>query len=560
MVREKAVVYIRKSRAEGFTDDEIRKELESAGWPEKEINLAFTESQIQASSSYIKETETPKNEEPAVPGSPSFGRANLVVEGILKRSNVPRTPVVAARPPLFRPGFKKALIIIFAVIAVVGGAAGGYWYYKTNIYPNRLRASALDTFGSLKQLRYESRLTMRVKNDSNQARDLIEPFAPQFTGLILESLESDKNSTEGVQQISVELAVDADTRDAKNQKRKMIATVHTGGYLGGDLSYESRLVGGAYYFSFPNLPDSMQTVYGFDARAMSTSSPIGKWMRADVGTFAASYASSIEHLKTIDASLDAHLAQSKRLADRIMFSPSSDLMQVAEKLKDISWNAETFSEDIAGDHTIRFRGFADSQILAAIRILMQSDASDDRLKKLSTALAALKNTEVNLWVSEATGNIVKLTVQGASGDSASGIAEFVYSLQFKKIVDLMALEAPQGAYDINDIALKLGGVMTRGLEIGRELSRDAARAADLEKIQSALMLYINTKQRYPDTLAALVPEFMAILPKDPLTGKNYGYRAIGSKDYILSAQFENREDPLLKGDFNPKNTLYEVKP
>lgn len=73
--------------------------------------------------------------------------------------------------------------------------------------------------------------------------------------------------------------------------------------------------------------------------------------------------------------------------------------------------------------------------------------------------------------------------------------------------------------------------------------RDAQRRADLVAINAALREYQADRGSYPDTLQALVPDFLTDVPKDPLSPKfNYRYQKTSS-GFRLTFYVEDPNNP-----------------
>lgn len=57
---------------------------------------------------------------------------------------------------------------------------------------------------------------------------------------------------------------------------------------------------------------------------------------------------------------------------------------------------------------------------------------------------------------------------------------------------------------------------------------------DLNILQKAVEAYFTKNLEYPETLDALVPEFIKNIPKDPATGKSYVYETDIEESYSIS--------------------------
>lgn len=69
----------------------------------------------------------------------------------------------------------------------------------------------------------------------------------------------------------------------------------------------------------------------------------------------------------------------------------------------------------------------------------------------------------------------------------------------------------------------LASIVLASLNTARRKSRDARRISDVRQIQLALELYFDGSQEYPDTVAAMVPQFLPAEPRDPTAGTSYPY-------------------------------------
>jgi general secretion pathway protein G len=113
----------------------------------------------------------------------------------------------------------------------------------------------------------------------------------------------------------------------------------------------------------------------------------------------------------------------------------------------------------------------------------------------------------------------------------------------------------------------LATVLLTNMSSARQRARDAARKSDMRMIKTALRLYYNDYQKYPDgssgnimgcgsggtsactwgvsAFTAGTTQYMAVLPKDPLD-KNlnkYTYQLAGGGDtFILQTYLENASD------------------
>jgi len=88
----------------------------------------------------------------------------------------------------------------------------------------------------------------------------------------------------------------------------------------------------------------------------------------------------------------------------------------------------------------------------------------------------------------------------------------------------------------------LSSVVLASLNSARAKARDAKRVADLGQVQTALALYYDSNQKYPQTLAELVTaNFLPSEPSDPsasTTKYKYAVDATTATTYHLGATLE----------------------
>ena len=76
---------------------------------------------------------------------------------------------------------------------------------------------------------------------------------------------------------------------------------------------------------------------------------------------------------------------------------------------------------------------------------------------------------------------------------------------------------------------------------------DVARKANLSQLSTALTMYFNDQWEYPDSLWKLSPMYLMDLPKDPVTHKDYFYKAFdvnwrANAWFLLAAKMDNPKD------------------
>ncbi len=544
MLREKALAYIRKNRASGFEDSEIRKALEIAGWPKREIDLAFIEAQSQASSTHIGASVT-REDEVAGPaaGNTTFGQGNLVIENIWKKKkSTPLEVAPVSRGLTITSRVKKIFLIILGVLLFGGAVVGGYWYYSTAIAPNSLRVSAINALGKNKQLTYDMRFTMRLQNDSKYMTEYSQPFMPQFVGVFTGLLMPKKNPTNEIRKIEINTKKSADWNDEANIREIVTTSLDAPEYIGSGFKYESRRFGDSQYFQLVELPATLPTVFGFDFRDVSSSTPTNVWVNVNKKTIVEDYTKFIDDAKSVDSLAEAHAATLMEVGDQFIPSPADDVALFSKSLSAIRWDKEFFQETINGKSTTRYKGVDTGEIFLALGRVTAGIKKDVVIKKLRDTFGPTQAAEVIMWVDKSSKKIIQISAHILpQNNQKQELIELTALVGIDDEANHSGLAEPTNARSIQDVSGSINRALYRGFELSRADMRDATRMSDLEKIQQALSLYFDVRKRYPDSLTTLVPEYLAVLPKDPLTQKNYQYKKNGTKNFTLVAQFENKK-------------------
>lgn len=113
----------------------------------------------------------------------------------------------------------------------------------------------------------------------------------------------------------------------------------------------------------------------------------------------------------------------------------------------------------------------------------------------------------------------------------------------------------------------LSAIVMASLNSARDKARDSARVSDIRQIQYALELYYDANGKYPTCLFAggscgttvlNGSAYMKTVPKDPGTGLQYSYAALGSgascTSYHLGTSLESKANRALQSgaDSTPK--------
>lgn len=104
----------------------------------------------------------------------------------------------------------------------------------------------------------------------------------------------------------------------------------------------------------------------------------------------------------------------------------------------------------------------------------------------------------------------------------------------------------------------LSSVVLASLNDARQKSRDAKRIADIKQLQLALELYFDSNGTYPSTTGQLAPNFISVIPTDPVGGGSYLYAGLGSgatcTDYHIGATLEQTSHTALNADADSDST------
>lgn len=105
----------------------------------------------------------------------------------------------------------------------------------------------------------------------------------------------------------------------------------------------------------------------------------------------------------------------------------------------------------------------------------------------------------------------------------------------------------------------LSTIVLAQTNLARIRARDARRIADVSHIKGALELYLNTNQKYPDSLANLTSTCgggdpcMAAVPTDPVGG-SYFYCKISNNSFHIGTNLEEAANPNIESNSSHATT------
>ncbi len=101
------------------------------------------------------------------------------------------------------------------------------------------------------------------------------------------------------------------------------------------------------------------------------------------------------------------------------------------------------------------------------------------------------------------------------------------------------------------ILVLLASVIFASINILLVKLRDAQRVTDIKQIQVALSEYATaSNSQYPTTLSKLVPDFLAVVPVDPVTKDFYRYAALGTGASCFSYHLGTNLEDVGNGNLN----------
>jgi prepilin-type N-terminal cleavage/methylation domain-containing protein len=88
----------------------------------------------------------------------------------------------------------------------------------------------------------------------------------------------------------------------------------------------------------------------------------------------------------------------------------------------------------------------------------------------------------------------------------------------------------------------LATIVMVSLNTARQKARDSRRISDARQVQLAAQMYYDTNGNYPQTLAAMVPNYISAAPTDPSNSGSYVYgytpNANPATSYVFKAVLE----------------------
>ncbi len=512
--------------------------------------------------------------------------ADLVGGGIAAsgagQSMISRPSVLGSAGALSPQRSRRVLMGVFiaAFFFVASGATAGFWYYQTTLKPRSTVKGAFTKVQNMKSYKYNAELQIKAhESDATLGRSvrlLMPPLASFAMGAMMArspipEIVNESYSKSYSFSMRAQGAIDA--HDSAKPKSETTLTVGTkdlvrSGFPDSNTEFQSKLVDGMYYFQVSKMPF-------FDSAMVDTTIPrftsadiTGRWVSVNTGTFERDFNNYAKELSELEPSFVGYHLDVGEQQDLITQQQTKDIAKAWGETRLIVWDDKIVREEENGIDRYRVRGTLDKdsfkRFIAQLAEIEGGMVSGKESKEATDKLfSLLDDIEINAWIDKDSGNLARFTIKAGSsfavGDGKQGIVEFHLTTDLSDIDSPMSIAAPSEHYDVNVLLEKLFAYAREGFASGNPDTRDMRRISDLSRIRTALELYKKSDGAYPVKLSSLVSEYMAIVPFDPLTKKQYRYTRTANS-YTLSAELENKKNPVLKQDTNPANTLYDVGP
>ena len=534
----------------------------------------------------IKKIEPPSISEPKPVTPPRFKPtqeeivADLVGNGLAAsgagQSTITRSPVLESIgvPPRTRSHRVLAGALITVLFFVASGAAAGFWYYQTTIKPQSIVKGALAKAQNMKSYKYDVELQLKARESGTTLGRAVRSFVPPLAGFALGAMTAGKDITQANANYSFTMHAKGaiDTHDAAKPKSETTFTVGTKdlvtpGFPNSNTEFESKLVDGVYYFQVSKMPFFDSAMVDKTIPRFTSADITGRWVSINFDTFENDFNNYVKELSELEPSFIGYHLNLNEQQDLITEKQTKDIQKLWSETRLIVWGEEIVREVENGTDRYRVKGTLDkdsfkrfiaqsAQITGGVAGEGGKDATDE-------LFSGLGDVEVNAWIDKASGDLVRFSIKAGSsfaeGNGKQGIIELHLTTDLSDIDSPISIAAPTEHYDVRDLLEKLFAYAREGFASDSPDARDARRVSDFSRIRTALDLYKKREGTYPAKLSDLISEYMATLPFDPLTKKQYRYTRTG-KGYTLSTELENKKNPILKRDTNPANVLYDIGP
>ncbi|MEK7631114.1 MAG: hypothetical protein AAB417_03760 [Patescibacteria group bacterium] len=508
--------------------------------------------------------------------------SNLIEGGLASArvsSSVAHSPVLESIgvPPRTRSHRVLAGVLVTIFFLSASGAAAGFWYYQTALKPQAIVKSALLEAQGMKSYTYDAELKMKIRESEATLGRAVRPFIPPLAGFALGAMTAGDTVSDIDMNYSFTMRAKGavDMHDLEKPKSETTFTLGTKdfitpGFPSSNTEFESKLVDDTYYFQITKLPY-------FDSATVDPSIPrftsadiTGRWVSINFDTFETDFNNYVKELSELEPSFVGYHLDFNERQDLITEKQTKDIEKLWEETRLVVWSDEIVREQENGTDRYRIKGSFDEDsfkrfVMQAMRMTggLTGQENEENQKSTEELFSQIGNVEVNAWVDKNSGKLVRFVVSATSSlpeeVGKEGVIEFNLTTELSDIDKPISIAAPADHYDVRKLLENLFAYARQGFASDNADARDARRLSDLSRMRTALELYKKREGSYPVKLSELVSEYMATLPADPLTKKQYRYTR-SAKGYLLSADIEDKKNPILKRDANPANTLYDIGP
>jgi hypothetical protein len=506
--------------------------------------------------------------------------ADLVGNGLAAsgagQSTITRSPVLESIgvPPRVRSRRTLTGVLVAVLFFIASGAAAGFWYYENTIKPQSIVKGALVKAQNMKSYKYDAQLQIKARETNATLGKAARSFVPPLASFALGAMTAGKDTAHTGANYTFTMRVKGaiDAHDATKPKSETTFTVGTKdlvapGMPNANTEFESKFVDGVYYFQVSKMPFFDSAMVDSTIPRFTSADITGRWVSINFETFERDFNNYAKELSELEPSFVGYHLDLTDQQDLITEKQTKDIEKLWGETRLIVWSDEIVREEENGTDRYRVKGTLDKDsfkrfVIQSAEITGGIGGAGDK-EVVDELFSELGDIEINAWIDKASGNLVRFSIKAGSsfaeGNGKQGVLEFHLTTDLSDIDSPITIAPPTEHYDVRNLLEKLFAYAREGFASDSADARDARRLSDLSRLRAALDLYKKREGTYPVKLSDLISEYMATIPSDPLTKKQYRYTRT-TKSYVLSAELENKKNPILKQDANPSNTLYDIGP
>lgn len=474
MPRKIAIEYIKNTRQGGYSDINIRKELEKAGWPATEIDLAFVESRGGV--------EAP----PVLP-------IDIPMEPLVQKAPTPLVPVISVASRVSDKFSRAKTITITGILFILfaSGSGAGYWYYKTTFLPQQIFNEGIAALKNIKSYRYDIGIEIQSGQNPGKVSRELAPFMPQVASLFVPirppdvdtdgSIENTASAKSGSFKFTIRAKGENDYHDSNRPKGRITLALGTEPWLLSNIELESKLVDGTYYFQFTKLPYFDSRAYGDSVAPLDTKFFEGKWVALNPAKFKNDVNEYLDKLSAVDRSFYAYRLDAKNTADIISDRQTQEMRALWDRTQFIGWQKDLFEENLKNVPSIRAKGTLEKaeveRFLEDVAELTGKTLTETERARMHEALSSLGDMEINIWIDKKSKSVNRLSA------NTTGVFDLIFTMDISDIDKPVTIEAPPDAYDFKNILGSAFDVTTKSLETARSKGRYAGPTSKLYDIK-----------------------------------------------------------------------------